>query len=216
MSEQNVSNYDELLQVLSHEMCHQAVDDIDGFKGSTRNKDIHELPEMPYQMNKRELDWAHGKRLFEWDKRVYEKTGIEVHRFINNKKVIKPVLVSAFTRRDYLKHYNINDVEIMKTPIINLINFAFEYSVDLLQNFSLASVAIAIRYVSLYKDFKIDVDYSKYHDVEIDGEIVKENVYHYYYFSKAKCRSMCYRYLKQDETAKRGFKRYVNENDYEL
>jgi hypothetical protein len=87
----------------------------------------------------------------------------------------------------------------MKTPIINLINFAFEYSVDLLQNFSLASVAIAIRYSSLYRDFKIEGDYSQYHDVDIDGETVKEKVRHDYYFSKAKCRSMCYRYLKQDE-----------------
>jgi hypothetical protein len=72
-------------------------------------------------------------------------------------------LVSSRTiknRWDYLRHYNINDVEIMIPAVNTLINNLFQDKVDMLHSFSLASNASAVKYSYAYKDFRIDGDYS--------------------------------------------------------
>jgi hypothetical protein len=44
-------------------------------------------------------------------------------------------------RLEYLKFYNINDVKIMISPIVNLIKMFFHWKVDMLANITLASIA---------------------------------------------------------------------------
>lgn len=113
------------------------------------------------------------------------------------------------TRWEHLEYYNRNDVNIMIPVFNNLINFAFEDKVDMLQFFSLASVAVTKRYAALYEDFDPNADYN-------GGDALSKP----YYFSKAKCRGMVYRYLKQDQAAnadgaKRNAADNVNADDFD-
>ncbi|GHU18664.1 hypothetical protein FACS189472_07320 [Alphaproteobacteria bacterium] len=110
---------------------------------------------------------------------------------------------AKFTRWDHIEHYNKNDVEIMIKPILYLIQSDFKQGVDMLQYFSRASIAIAERNGYLYRNFNINEPYEDY----VTGKP--------YYFNRAKCRQMCYRYQKQDETAKRDIKNIVSIDDFE-
>ena len=60
---------------------------------------------------------------------------------------------------EQLEWYNKNDVEIMIPAINTLIQYAFEQHIDMLKSYSLASVAIAMRYSSLYRTFDTNQDY---------------------------------------------------------
>jgi hypothetical protein len=51
-----------------------------------------------------------------------------------------------------LKYYNINDVEIMISPIDNLIKMFFQWKVDRLDNIILASIAQNMKFKLLYDD----------------------------------------------------------------
>jgi hypothetical protein len=44
-------------------------------------------------------------------------------------------------RWEYLKFYNINDVEIIISPIYNLMKMFFQWKIDMLVNITLASIA---------------------------------------------------------------------------
>jgi hypothetical protein len=55
-------------------------------------------------------------------------------------------------RWEYLKYYNINDVEIMISPIDNLIKMFFKWKVDMLGNITLASIAQCMNLKLLYDD----------------------------------------------------------------
>jgi hypothetical protein len=106
---------------------------------------------------------------------------------------------TKFDRWDYLEHYNKNDVEIMVPPICNLIEKAFKAQDDMLQNFSLASVSIQQRYASLFKNFDVTQEYT-----------LSKSLNKPYYFSLAKCRGICYRYLKQDLAVKKIYRGFGN------
>jgi hypothetical protein len=53
-----------------------------------------------------------------------------------------------FTNRwEYLKFYNINDVEIMISPIDNLIKMFFQWKEDMLVNITLTSIAQCMKWL---------------------------------------------------------------------
>ncbi|GHU20241.1 hypothetical protein FACS189472_11250 [Alphaproteobacteria bacterium] len=92
-----------------------------------------------------------------------------------------------FSRRDYLKYYNLLDVEIMIEPVLNLIEKNYRQHVDMLQNFSLSSVGSQARYASCHEDFDVRHNYN-----------VPEKIVGKYYLTLTKFRSKCYSYLQQD------------------
>jgi hypothetical protein len=92
----------------------------------------------------------------------------------------------------------------MIPSVIEFIKFAFEDKVDMLQNFSLASVSVQKRYASLYEDFNIDNNYKKANDLATD-----------FYFDYSVCLRMCENYKLQDKNAKRNAKNNVNINDFD-
>jgi hypothetical protein len=55
-------------------------------------------------------------------------------------------------RLEYLKYYNINDVEIMISPIDNLIKIFFQWKVDMFANITHASSAQCMKFKLLYDD----------------------------------------------------------------
>ncbi|KAA6403678.1 MAG: hypothetical protein EZS28_000791 [Streblomastix strix] len=63
------------------------------------------------------------------------------------------------TRWDYLQHYNELDIQIMTQPLDNIINWFYQYNVDMLSFMSLAANANAIKYAIAYKDFDLNVNY---------------------------------------------------------
>ncbi|KAA6359944.1 MAG: hypothetical protein EZS28_044529, partial [Streblomastix strix] len=63
------------------------------------------------------------------------------------------------TRQDYLQHYNELDTQIMIQPLDNLINWFYQFNVDMLSFMSLAANANAIKYAIAYKDFHLNVNY---------------------------------------------------------
>jgi hypothetical protein len=56
-------------------------------------------------------------------------------------------------RLEYLKYYNINDIEIMISSIDSLIKMFFEWKVDMLANITLASIYQSIKFKLLYDDW---------------------------------------------------------------
>ncbi|KAA6391819.1 MAG: hypothetical protein EZS28_012649 [Streblomastix strix] len=63
------------------------------------------------------------------------------------------------TRWDYLQHYNELDTQIMIQPLDNLINWFYQYNVDMFSFMSHAANANAIKYAIAYKDFDLNVNY---------------------------------------------------------
>ncbi|KAA6362970.1 MAG: hypothetical protein EZS28_041503, partial [Streblomastix strix] len=63
------------------------------------------------------------------------------------------------TRWDYLYHYNELDTQIMIYPLVNLINWFYQYNVDMLSFMSLAANENAIKYAIAYKDFDLNINY---------------------------------------------------------
>jgi hypothetical protein len=62
--------------------------------------------------------------------------------------------VKGFLNRwEYLKHYNIKDVQIMISPIDNLIKIFFQWKVDMFVNITLASIAQYMKFKLLYDDW---------------------------------------------------------------
>ena len=57
------------------------------------------------------------------------------------------------TRWDYLRHYNMLDVESMISPLDNIIKFTWERNVDALRNLSLSANASAIKYAMCYTTY---------------------------------------------------------------
>ena len=106
-------------------------------------------------------DWCHGRRFFAWGTKCTEKLGIAVTDGTRHDVDITVTRDERpYTRHDELGRYNKNDVLIMIPAISNLIEKAFEDKVDLLQHFSLASVAIEKRYASLYENFDVNANYN--------------------------------------------------------
>ncbi|KAA6364005.1 MAG: hypothetical protein EZS28_040468, partial [Streblomastix strix] len=66
--------------------------------------------------------------------------------------------INYATRWDYLQHYNELDTQIMIQPLDNLINWFYQYNVDMLSFMSLAANANAIKYSIAYKDFNLNVN----------------------------------------------------------
>jgi hypothetical protein len=56
-------------------------------------------------------------------------------------------------RWEYLKFYNVNDVEIMISPIDNLIKMFLKWKVDMLANITLAGIAQCMKFKLLYDDW---------------------------------------------------------------
>ncbi|KAA6371981.1 MAG: hypothetical protein EZS28_032492, partial [Streblomastix strix] len=63
------------------------------------------------------------------------------------------------TRWDYLQHYNELDSQILIQPLDNLINWFYQYNLDMFSFMSLAAIANAIKYAIAYKDFDLNVNY---------------------------------------------------------
>jgi hypothetical protein len=121
------------------------------------------------------------------------------------KLVKSKISKKQFTRKDHIEYYNKNDVEIMIPSVLELISFAFEDKVDMLQNFSLASVAVQKRYASIYEDFNISENYEKANELAQN-----------FYFDFSNCLHMCQRYKEQDKEAKRNADNVINpQDDYE-
>jgi hypothetical protein len=104
---------------------------------------------------------------------------------------------------EYLESYNRNDVIIMLDPINTLIKNMWEYRIDMLRGFSLASNSSATKFAMAYKDFDVNRDYSI-------NEPLPE-----FKLSKHKWQKMCKGYRKQDNEAGRDFESNVNAKDYE-
>jgi hypothetical protein len=64
------------------------------------------------------------------------------------------------TRWDYLKFYNVRDVESMISPIDNIIHMNWTYKIDTLLNLSLSANASSIKYALAYNDFDVHGDYN--------------------------------------------------------
>lgn len=107
------------------------------------------------------------------------------------------------SRWDYLKHYNILDVEAMISPLDNLINLFWEHKIDMLKNLSLSANASAIKYAKCYDDFKLDGDYS-IHESETGFVPTKE-------WFERKCKQ----YKDQDVKANRDVSKNISEEDYD-
>jgi hypothetical protein len=67
--------------------------------------------------------------------------------------------IKVKTRWDYLEYYNRKDVEIMIKPITYLINVWAKYQINMLSYMTLASCSQAVKYMFLYKDLDMDVEY---------------------------------------------------------
>jgi hypothetical protein len=81
MSTDNNPNLREIISTVTHEMCHQAVVEIDKFV----EDDIRKVPEnMPYEM-KMDMNKQHGFHFPVWGKRRYEKLDVEVHVHVGDK-----------------------------------------------------------------------------------------------------------------------------------
>jgi hypothetical protein len=108
------------------------------------------------------------------------------------------------TRWDYLRFYNIRDVESMISPIDNIIEMNFQYKVDTLANLSLSANASSIKYALAYKDFDINGDYTQ-DDSEWTYELIFER------FTK-KWDS----YRAQDKKSKRTMANPLTQDDFKV
>ncbi|KAA6378560.1 MAG: hypothetical protein EZS28_025915 [Streblomastix strix] len=69
--------------------------------------------------------------------------------------------INYATRLDYLQHYNELDTKIMIQQLENLINWFYQYKVDMLSFKSLAANANSIKYAITYKDFDLNDNCAK-------------------------------------------------------
>jgi hypothetical protein len=99
------------------------------------------------------------------------------------------------TRWDYLEGYNIKDVEIMITPINNLMNMFQDLGMDMFHSISLSSNANAVKHKMLYEDFDVNENY----DVETDDPYFIPTMQ----WAKAKVEA----YNEQDEKANEKIKK---------
>jgi hypothetical protein len=111
---------------------------------------------------------------------------------------------SHFEKRwDYLRFYNIRDVESMISPLENIIKMNWEYNVDTLLNLSLSANASAIKYALAYKDFDVNEDYSTSSD---ERSFIPNREWF-----KKKCDN----YINQDRKAKRNTRNNLTERDFD-
>jgi hypothetical protein len=108
------------------------------------------------------------------------------------------------TRWDYLKFYNIRDVEAMISPIDNIIALNWKYGIDTLLNLSLSANASSIKYALAYKDFDINKNYTPE---------LKEPPFN---FTKPWFERKCTQYLEQDKKAKRDTLDIITGVDFEF
>jgi hypothetical protein len=67
MSTDNVNNICNIVSVLTHEMCHQATCEIDGYNID----DIQKLPDnMTYKIGNDEIDEGHGLHFYIWAQKL--------------------------------------------------------------------------------------------------------------------------------------------------
>ncbi|KAA6372164.1 MAG: hypothetical protein EZS28_032309 [Streblomastix strix] len=79
----------------------------------------------------------------------------------------------SFAQRwDYMRHCLEQDTLVMLHPIDNMINFYFEFKVDMLLNTSLAKNSCQVKYSFVYKDFDIS---ESYNDVIYDSQDPKDD-----------------------------------------
>jgi hypothetical protein len=72
----------------------------------------------------------------------------------DSKTDLEDLKIKGFPNRwEYLKYYNINDVEIMISPIDNLIKMFFQWKVDMLANITLAGIVQCMKFKLLYDDW---------------------------------------------------------------
>ena len=113
---------------------------------------------------------------------------------------------------EYTKFYNVKDCEIMIPIMDNLIKMYWKMNIDLCQNISLASCAAQMKYLSCYKDFDINKNYSlrsqKYQIKEDNNDLD-------FKLSREKFNKMCENYKIQDEIAHRETKNNITVNDYD-
>ena len=107
------------------------------------------------------------------------------------------------SRWDYLRYYNILDVEAMISPLDNLIKLFWEHKIDMLKNLSLSANASAIKYAKCYDDFDINADYSVFSN---DSKFIPTKDWF-----KMKCRN----YTEQDIRAKRDVSKNISEADWD-
>ncbi|KAA6403673.1 MAG: hypothetical protein EZS28_000786 [Streblomastix strix] len=79
---------------------------------------------------------------------------------------------SFVSRQDYMRHCIEQDTQMMLHPIDNMMNFYFEFKVDILLNTSLAKNSCQVKYSFVYKDFDL---YESYNDVISDSQDPKDD-----------------------------------------
>lgn len=104
---------------------------------------------------------------------------------------------------EYLKFYNIKDVEGMISPINNLISNWAQYGIDLLKNYSLSACASKVKYALAYRDFNLHENYN-YVDDSKPFELTQK-----YWDNK------CYNYRQQDIIKRRSVINNVSSNDFQ-
>jgi hypothetical protein len=107
------------------------------------------------------------------------------------------------TRWDYLRFYNILDVECMISPLDNIIDMNWQYKVDTLLNLSLSANASSIKYALAYKDF------------DINGNYEQDTTAKTFYPNREWFKRKCENYLNQDKKAKRDIKDCLSEKDFD-
>ncbi|KAA6380366.1 MAG: hypothetical protein EZS28_024107 [Streblomastix strix] len=118
---------------------------------------------------------------------------------------------NQFTSRwDYMRYCIEQDTQMMLHPIDNMINFYFEFKVDMLLNTSLAKNSCQVKYSFVYKDFDLS---ESYNDVitnndndSIDNQFILTPQYWYQKVND---------YNEQDKRQKRERKHNISIKDYE-
>ncbi|KAA6395245.1 MAG: hypothetical protein EZS28_009226 [Streblomastix strix] len=118
------------------------------------------------------------------------------------------------TRWDYLQHYNELDSKIMIQPLDNLINWFYQYNVDILSFMSLAANANAIKYAIAYKDFDLNVNYPQYNQ-RFQTQGVQQSKSKPFVLSQSYWNYKVIGYNIQDKQKHRKTNNNVTINDYE-
>ncbi|KAA6384063.1 MAG: hypothetical protein EZS28_020411 [Streblomastix strix] len=116
---------------------------------------------------------------------------------------------SFVSRWDYMRHCIEQDTQMMLHPIDNMINFYFEFKVDMLLNTSLAKNSCQVKYSFVYKDFDLQ---ESYNDVITNDD---DSIVNQFILTPQYWQMKVNDYNEQDKRQKRDRKHNITIKDYE-
>ncbi|KAA6367784.1 MAG: hypothetical protein EZS28_036689, partial [Streblomastix strix] len=119
---------------------------------------------------------------------------------------------SFVSRWNYMRHCIEQDTQMMLHPIDNMINFYFEFKVDMLLNTSLAKNSCQVKYSFVYKDFDLS---ESYNDVISDSQDPNDVEVKQFILTPQYWQLKVNDYNEQDKRQKRDRKHNITIKDYE-